>query len=268
MQGCWASAAVAAASEGSPFVLLDSTFLLFMLNEALEQTAVMVQPLDGPRLLDLSRRFSSSKRSGQSALSGEGEADRSALEADDDGPHAHPMESDEPFLLVDVPLPLQASPSRHRSRRQAPAVDDDEPCFQSIERRPSGAPPRAMEMILSPSVREVISRLGLDGCPGCLRMILWPSSEKGKGVWLPLSLSLGLPLYCLPLCQAVCANSELSGFLSDAGREMRGRGQDQMMAKLMDLIEELQGGKLWMGAEPSVNLVFDSRLGVLRGCRL
>ena len=99
-------------------------------------------------------------------------------------------------------------------------------------------------------------------------MILWPSEEKGmegSGVWLPLCLSLGLPIYCLPLCQAVCANSELSGFLSDVGRERRGQGQDLMMTKLVDLIEELQGGNAWMVSEPSVNLVFDARLGVIRG---
>ena len=253
-QGCWASAAAAAASEGSPFVLLDSTFLLFMLNEALEQTAVMVQPIDGPNLLDLAAHYSAPGRPG----GGGGLIE----EADE-----FVVEDEEPFLLVDVPLPLQASPCR-RPSHLPPSSVPQEPCFQSIERRPSGAQPRAMEMTLSHSVREAIDSMGLEGCPGSLRMILWPSEEKGmegSGVWLPLCLSLGLPIYCLPLCQAVCANSELSGFLSDVGRERRGQGQDLMMTKLVDLIEELQGGNAWMVSEPSVNLVFDARLGVIRG---
>ena len=36
--------------------------------------------------------------------------------------------------------------------------------------------------------------------------------------WVPLSVSQGLPLHCLPLCRSVCARALASGFLSSGGQ--------------------------------------------------
>ena len=44
-EGPWPSATAAAASEGSTSVLVESSFLLYMINEALVFTAIMVQVL-------------------------------------------------------------------------------------------------------------------------------------------------------------------------------------------------------------------------------
>lgn len=41
----------------------------------------------------------------------------------------------------------------------------------------------------------------------------------GGAQWLPLRVDLGVPLYCLELCRAVCRAAQVAGFLSQEGRQ-------------------------------------------------
>ncbi|KAG1655890.1 hypothetical protein FOA52_006088 [Chlamydomonas sp. UWO 241] len=331
--GPWAAAASAAGSENGGMVLAEAPFLLYLLNEALPHTALMVQPLDGRALLAASDALPPpptppTRREGEgrtrstapkqhphpsaasdSMLGDEMPMVMAAASASDaaSGAHAAAEVADaEAYhdpgpppgtLFVDVPLPLEAATSTRAQAAAAAAaanvmdggggasasrVDDDVSYVSGVERT-SSILGRHASVALPGCVRRALAELGLGACVGALRMMLLPatrpsasgSSSSGSSVsqprWAPLSLSLGMPLQCLPLCRAVCGRATAAGFLSPEGRAAQAAGSLQLQGALERLIVQHAGGASGPAAgsapgaahgvrEPAHNLLFDGRV--------
>ncbi|PNH10754.1 hypothetical protein TSOC_002481, partial [Tetrabaena socialis] len=58
----------------------------------------------------------------------------------------------------------------------------------------------------------------------------------GSEPWLPLSVTLGVPLHSLSLCKAVCRAAEAGGFLTPEGRQAQRQAQQQLQAQLSKLL--------------------------------
>lgn len=178
--------------------LVEMSFLLYTLNDMLVKTAVMVQPLTFD------------------------------LEADDTlGPAPCPL------AVVDVPLPLNTSLS---SDPAAPAV-----MLVGVEQ---GCGEERSVWVGSPLV-AALRALGLPHAVGFVRLM----SLKGKAganvfepgaadEWLPLSVQLGIPLYCLHLTRLVCDRAKEAGFLTAEGRAAQHEGQVQLDSHLRRLVQQ------------------------------
>jgi hypothetical protein len=64
----------------------------------------------------------------------------------------------------------------------------------------------------------------------------------GAAGWLPLSLSLGVPLFCPVLCQLVCDSMVAHGCLSAAGKRAWRDAQQQLLQQLEQHTAQLQAG--------------------------
>jgi hypothetical protein len=199
-------------------------------------------------------------------------------------------------LFVDVPLPLEAAAGHARAHTSAAAAADvmddgggastsgggDDVSYVSGVERTSSVLGRHASVALPACVRRGLAELGLGACVGALRMMLLPASRGGSGGsgaqprWAPLSLSLGMPLHCLPLCRAVCGRATAAGFLSPEGRAAQAAGSLQLQGALECLVSQHAGGAsagesapagsgrpppLLSGVrEPAHNLLFDGRV--------
>ncbi|GIL62622.1 hypothetical protein Vafri_16817 [Volvox africanus] len=63
------------------------------------------------------------------------------------------------------------------------------------------------------------------------------AAEGRAGVsWLPLSVQLGVPLYCLNLCRAVCRAAQAAGFLTHEGRQTQLQAHKVLQIQLTKLL--------------------------------
>ncbi|GAX73682.1 hypothetical protein CEUSTIGMA_g1133.t1 [Chlamydomonas eustigma] len=343
--GAWGLAVAAAGAEGSSMVLVEINFLLYMLNEALLYTSVMVQALDGFSLLEASRSAAAAAAQKRSRPEDQGTMEIKLLDSvAKDGmcpqPSALPssptllgdlMQLEESLLttspldneddavmdaaaecglaagamLVDVPLPfpdlsvlikncnkmpvsntggcqeqqveLEASSSHADEGSNGIAgrnIDSSYVTVQGVERH-SSAKGKSVQVQVQSRVVEAISALGLRHCPGVLRMVLWP--DVPHACWLPLSVTMGLPLHCLPLCSAVCARALNAGFLTTEGRAAQSEGQAILASAITELVDQhvikepascdqraaegkqLNSSLRSIQKEPRFNLYFDGR---------
>ncbi len=67
--------------------------------------------------------------------------------------------------------------------------------------------------------------------------LLW-STGTSPDAWLPLTLHLGVPLYCLHLCKDVCARASAASFLTAEARAAHRSGLQQLQAQLWQLISQ------------------------------
>ncbi|WIA16154.1 hypothetical protein OEZ85_012869 [Tetradesmus obliquus] len=167
LEGCthallWGWAAAADGWAASP-LLVEGSSLLCSLNELLARTAVLVQPL--VHLQQLPNSSSSS----------------------DDAPLV---------AFMDVPLPLRAADQQQQQQQQGVAA------------AVSAATPAA-----AADAAAAAAQLQLTSAVGWLRLVKLPpagpsgsssssraAASAGSG-WVPLSLNLGVPLFCPTLCQ-------------------------------------------------------------------
>ncbi|GLI62242.1 hypothetical protein VaNZ11_004837 [Volvox africanus] len=64
------------------------------------------------------------------------------------------------------------------------------------------------------------------------------AAGEGRGgvSWLPLSVQLGVPLYCLDLCRAVCRAAQAAGFLTPEGRQTHLQAHKVLQVQLTKLL--------------------------------
>ncbi|GIM16671.1 hypothetical protein Vretimale_19263 [Volvox reticuliferus] len=60
--------------------------------------------------------------------------------------------------------------------------------------------------------------------------------DRGGDPWLPLSVQLGVPLYCLNLCRAVCRAAQAAGFLTPEGRQTQLQAHKVLQTQLTKLL--------------------------------
>jgi hypothetical protein len=99
---------------------------------------------------------------------------------------------------ADIPLPLESPPASCCS-------------FAAVACSPSAA---RVDVSLPAAVPAALRRLGLDTAVGFLRVVQRSKSQGSD--WVPLSVSLGVPLYRPALCREVCRRAAASAFLSPA----------------------------------------------------
>jgi hypothetical protein len=197
--------------------------LLAALNKYLARTAVMVQPLRRPV---------------------ESDGDSGALGA------AAGM------ATVDVPLPLPSPPppgaaasaaeEPSRSHSRASSGGSGWANFESAEAAPAepsaaasahvevtafAADGAAERVTLPAGCASGLRRLGLGGAVGVLRLL----REPGAAAWVPLQLTLGLPLQPPELCEAACRAAAAAGFLTPAACAAHAQGQRALEAALLAL---------------------------------
>lgn len=240
--------------------LVESAFLLGALNDLLTRTAVMVQP-----------------------LSVAGVPDAASIA--------------EVLQVVDVPLPLP--PPLPTAAAAAAAVGEEASRgssggsveLEGVE-HPSLAP---CAVTLPASTCQALRDLGLSRCLGFLRLyriagggqqgtdvdgsaelpgFAATAADDGSGkeaAWQPLYVQLGVPLYCLPLCKAVCgaALRHDAGFLTTPGRASALAGLEQLHSHLDGLVAEYGLCARWLNDAgsgrqlghvvefPAHNLLFD-----------
>lgn len=114
----------------------------------------------------------------------------------------------------------------------------------------------SQEVQLPLGLAPALQQLGLGGSLGCLRLLLDPSppspgaaeeEEEGEGQqqgqgqeqrWLPLGLSLGMPMQPTELCQAVCTAAQAASFLDARARQQQREGQGALQAALHALVAQ------------------------------
>ncbi len=183
------------------------------------------------------------------------------IPADDAGADTMPaVPAGQGGWVVDVPLPLPEelvllADGALGGKGRAKPVE-----VRGILRRSTA---EAVRVAVRPAVLRALRALGLAGGVGALRLVQLPSAgppraplpappdeaEGGEGgggavrqhllpgEWLPLSLHQGVPLYCLPLCKAVCAQAQAAGFLSAAGQSRQVEAQQTLQRRLDELVE-------------------------------
>jgi hypothetical protein len=232
-------------------VVVETQFLLHTLNEYLQRTPLLVQALALPP-------------PGQAGAPRSGAAARQQLS---DAP---------PLVTLDVPLPLAPRPpaaaapgDRGGSAESGGGGGSGWNPFESPQSSPGGggsaspaapAEPEAavgylpsgeaQEVQLPPGMAAALTRLGLGGSLGYLRLLQEPPPSGAGGGdgggdgaappprWLPLALWLGMPMQPSELCAAVCSAAAAGAFLDAPARQAQREGQATLAAALALLAAE------------------------------
>jgi hypothetical protein len=117
---------------------------------------------------------------------------------------------------------------------------------------------RAASAHVPRGVVTAVRQMGLTRTTGVLRLLQLPAPTPsaaaaqaglvlgsdvavadGSGSrWVPLSLHQGLPMYCLPLCKAVCGHAAAADFLSAEGQAAQVESQRMLHTHLDRLVSE------------------------------
>jgi len=66
-----------------------------------------------------------------------------------------------------------------------------------------------------------------------------PAAQRSVSAgWVPLTVAMGVPLYCLQMCKLVCARARDVGTLTASGREWQRQMQQQLCAELDALVAQ------------------------------
>ncbi|KAF8055757.1 Fam91a1 [Scenedesmus sp. PABB004] len=208
--------------------LVEGATLLSAINELLCRSAVMAQPLVG------------------SACT--------------------PSPGEQLVAFADVPLPLTpadaeppqqlAPPGGGAPQAQQQAQQQQQQAQQqqvqqlgsvtvlAVDRQQQ--PPALRRLDVPAHVVAALERLQLRGAVGWLRLVRLPGGGggggSGRGGWVPLSLSLGAPLFCPALCRQVTANMAAAGALGPAGAAAWRAAQAGLQAQLAALVSQFGGG--------------------------
>ncbi|GLC36568.1 hypothetical protein PLESTM_000461100 [Pleodorina starrii] len=104
----------------------------------------------------------------------------------------------------------------------------------------AASPQTLLDPVVSPPTRQP-GPAGGGGGGGGLEAESVVAAAGGGGVgggepWLPLSVQLGVPLYCLDLCRAVCRAAQAAGFLTHEGRRTQLQSQRLLHTQLTKLL--------------------------------
>eukprot|EP00798_Chlamydomonas_sp_ICE-L_P005845 gene5845-6131_t len=246
------------ASRAKAAVATEASFLLYHLNEMLGSTAVMVQPLGPPSGSNEDSSFDDSTSpsatrsfahqlsivdvplpldSSSSSNTVRGIERRSVCEWEipiSEGIR-HALDglglSKGLGYIRMMRLPqLGQSSSEEMIKARGPS-----PRPPSTNTNPAGLVSNAHSSL---SVDFMNMSMGMDAA-GSGSMFSAPVSAPrptSKEKWVPLCISLGMPLYCLELCKMVCRRAVDESFLSLEGRTAQINAQSIMQARLSSII--------------------------------
>jgi hypothetical protein len=191
---------------------LPAAALLASLNQYLAKTAVLVQPLHG-------------------AMPAEGAQNEAQQESALKG------------MTLDVPLPLPlaldpaGSSSSRTSRVESGGEDWSDfaagPGAGALSVKAFAGDGGEEEVQLPADCASALKALGLGGAVGTLRVLRDAGTTPAR--WVPLHLTLGLPLSPPHLCQVVCDGAAAAGFLSAAACAAHTEGQRTLHAAMQAL---------------------------------
>ncbi|KAI8462738.1 MAG: FAM91 N-terminus-domain-containing protein [Monoraphidium minutum] len=238
--------------EGQP-VLAEGAFLLASLNDMLTRSAVVAQPLlfSTPVTAWPAPAAAARPAAGGGAEGGGAAAAAPAVD------------------FADVALPLTPlGPAAGGAQAGAGAADGEGSAHGGTVRvaaaaRRSGKP---IELELPGRLVGALRQLGLE--QGAEPKGGGESSGGGGGggaPWLPLAVQLGVPLYDLRLCKAVCAAAAGADFLSPQRRAAHGAADAALHAALSALAAQYGagggggggGGARGCASLPAADLLFD-----------
>uniref|UniRef100_A0A383VSL6 FAM91 C-terminal domain-containing protein n=1 Tax=Tetradesmus obliquus TaxID=3088 RepID=A0A383VSL6_TETOB len=189
---------------------------------------------------------------GGSSSSNQGDADTAAAAAAAGaGEELLPVDQQPGTAKAADSTPRSSStPHPQQQQQQQQQHEDGSITVLAVDRQQGG---QLRRLLLPGNIVAALQQLQLTSAVGWLRLVKLPpagpsgsSSSRaaacaGSG-WVPLSLNLGVPLFCPTLCQQVCSNMSAAQCLTPSGRSAWRAAQLQLQQQLWQLVGQFGAG--------------------------